>query len=105
MADCNKFFDIFEKFTHFYQPVISFLFTDEGDVLQRALEFKVDGKRKKGRPKVAWKEQVEREMRKIGLRAEDAQNRERWRENVKMIGSSQYGVNPATSGQGDKTGF
>ena len=29
---------------------------DEGDVLRRALEFKVDGKRKKGRPKVTWKQ-------------------------------------------------
>ena len=78
---------------------------DEGDVLRRALEFEVDGKRQKGRPKVIWKEQVEREMRKIGLRAEDAQNREKWRGNVKMIGYLQCGVNPATSGQGDKTGF
>ena len=75
--------------------------------MQKALEFKVDGKRKKGRARVTWKEQVEGEMRRIGLRAEHAQNRERerWRENVKMIGSLQCGVNPATSGQGNKTRF
>jgi len=50
---------------------------DEGDVLRRALEFEVDGKRGKGRLKVTWKGQVEKEMRKIGLQAENLENRKK----------------------------
>ena len=44
-------------------------------------------------------------MKKIGLQVEDSQNRKKWRKNVKMIGCLKCGVNPATSGQGDKTEF
>ena len=41
-------------------------------VLRRALDLKVKGQRKKGRPKRTWRKQVEEESVKIGLRREDA---------------------------------
>ena len=58
----------------------------DGDhVLRKALEFKVNGPRKRGRPKKTWKSQVEEEIRKVDLRKEDAPNRVRWREGVRAI--------------------
>ena len=41
-------------------------------MLKRALDFEVEGQRKKGRPNMAWEKQVEDESVKIGLRREDA---------------------------------
>ena len=52
---------------------------DDGDVLRKALEFKVKGKRKRGRPKKTWKMQVEKESKSVGLEEKDAMNRARWR--------------------------
>ena len=58
----------------------------DGDhALRRALEFRVNGARKRGRPKMTWKRQVEEETRKVGLREEDASNRVRWREGVNFF--------------------
>ena len=45
---------------------------EDGHVLRRALDFEVEGQRKKGRPKRTWEKQVEEESVKIGLRREDA---------------------------------
>ena len=45
----------------------------------------VDGKREQGRPRMKWREQVERNMRRIGLRKEDTADRCRWREGVRRI--------------------
>ena len=44
---------------------------EDGHVLRRALDFEVDGQRKKGRSKRTWKKQVEEESVKIGLRKKD----------------------------------
>ena len=35
---------------------------EDGHVLRRALHFKVEGQRKKGRPERTWKKQVEEEL-------------------------------------------
>ena len=43
-----------------------------GHVLRRAVDFVVEGQRRKGRPKRTWKKQVEEESVKVGLRREDA---------------------------------
>ena len=43
-----------------------------GHVLRRALDFEVEGERKKGRPKRTWKKQVEEESMKVDLRRIDA---------------------------------
>ena len=45
---------------------------EDGHVLARALDFEVEGQRKKGRPKRTWKRQVEEESMKVGLRRKDA---------------------------------
>ena len=45
---------------------------EDDHVLRRALDFEVEGQRKKGRPKRTWKKQVEEESVKIGLRMVDA---------------------------------
>ena len=58
---------------------------DEGHVLREALEFEVVGTRKRGRPKRMWKKYVEAEGKRVGLRREDAPNRERWRAGVRAI--------------------
>ena len=43
------------------------------------------GKRKRQRPKKAWKNQVEKESKSVGLEKEDAMNRVRWRVGVGEI--------------------
>ena len=52
---------------------------DDGHVLRKALEFEVRGKRKPGRPKKAWKMQVEKASKSVGLGKKDVMNRVRWR--------------------------
>ena len=47
---------------------------DDGHVLSKALEFKVKGKRKRGRPKKTGKTQVEKESNSVGLEKKDAMN-------------------------------
>ena len=53
----------------------------DGDVLRKTLEFKLDDE--KGRPKITWRTQVEKEIGKVGLKQEDASNRTTWRKGVK----------------------
>ena len=45
---------------------------EDGHVLRRAFDFEVDGQRRNVSPKRTWKEHVEDESVKIGLRWEDA---------------------------------
>ena len=40
--------------------------SDNGDVLRRALDFEVAGKRERGRPNMTWKRQVDEHINKIG---------------------------------------
>ena len=54
------------------------LIRDDGHVLRKVLEFKVKGKRKRGRPKKTWKTQVEKESKSVDLEKKDAINRARW---------------------------
>ena len=55
---------------------------DDDSVLRVALDLEVSGKRKHGRPKKNWKKQVEEDTEKIGLKKEDALNRDKWRGGV-----------------------
>ena len=57
----------------------------DDDVLKIALNFEVNGKRKRGRPRKTWKQQVEKEINKIGLKTEDALDRAKWRDGVRTI--------------------
>ena len=50
---------------------------EDGHVSRRSLDFEVDGQRKKGRPKMTCKGQVEEESVMVGLRREDALCRSR----------------------------
>ena len=61
---------------------------DVDHVLRRALEFEVAGQRGRGQPKKTWKKQVVEESRRVGLREEDAPNRVKWREGVRVISVS-----------------
>ena len=58
---------------------------DDRHVLRKALEFKVKGKRKRGRPKKTWKTQVDKESKSVCLEKKDAMNRARWRVGVRKI--------------------
>ena len=49
-----------------------------GHVLRRALDFEVDGQWKKRGLNTTWKNQVEEESVKIGLRTEDSLCRSKW---------------------------
>ena len=51
---------------------------EDGYVLRMALDFEVEGQRKKGRQKRTWKKQVEEESVKVCLRMEDALCRSKW---------------------------
>ena len=44
----------------------------DGHVLSRALDFEVEGQRKKGRPKRTWERLVEEESVKVGMRRKEA---------------------------------
>ena len=61
---------------------------EDDHVLRKALEFEVNGKRKRGRPKKKWRKQVEEECVRVGLRIEDASNGARWREGVRVFAAS-----------------
>ena len=74
---------------------------DVGHVLRKALEFEVRGKRKRGRPKKAWKMQLEKESKSVGLEKTDAMNRARWRVGIIEIAAV---VNLATPVYRDKQG-
>ena len=60
---------------HWYGHV---LLRENGQVLRRALNFEVEGQKKKGKPKRTWKKQVEEESVKIGLRRKDVLCRLKW---------------------------
>ena len=64
------------------------LWSEDGHVLRRELDFKAEGQRKNGRLKRTWKKQVEEESVKVGLRMEDALCRSKW----------SVGVNPIAAG-------
>ena len=57
----------------------------DDSVLRVALNLKVTGKRKRGRPKKTLKKQVEEETEKIGLKKEDALRRDKWKAGERAI--------------------
>ena len=75
---------------------------EDGNILRKALDLEVMGKRRRGRPKSTWKRKVEEEVKKLGLEKEDALDREKWRRAVWKC--SRKWVNPATSVDGENTG-
>jgi len=69
---------------------------DEDDAQRKALSIKLEGQRKKGRPRKTWRRQVEKAIGGIGLREEDAFDRARWRNGIKLI-HGRNEVNPASA--------
>ena len=61
---------------------------DNGDVLRRALDFEVVGRRGHGWPNMTWKKQVEEHVNQIGLKREDTIDRVKWRNGVYELSSS-----------------
>ena len=54
-------------------------------MLRRAIDFEVEGQRKKGRPKRTWKKQAEEESVMVGLRREDVLCRSMWSVGINQI--------------------
>ena len=54
----------------------------EGEWISKALLMEVDGKRPRGRPKKSWLEIVEKDMRDMGLKKQDAKARDVWRAGI-----------------------
>ena len=77
---------------------------ENGHILRRALDFEVEGQRKKGRLKRTWKKQVEEESVKVGLRREDALCQSKWSVGVNQIASCLRCIWPP-SFVGDTTRF
>ena len=58
---------------------------EDGHVLRRALDFEVEGQRKKGRSMRTWKMLVVEKSMKVGLRRKDALFRLKWSVCVNQI--------------------
>ena len=57
----------------------------DDNILKKAIMLEVNGKRKRGRPKMTWRRQVEDSVKKVGLKVEEPADRTRWREGVRAI--------------------
>ena len=51
----------------------------EADPIKKAFAEKVTGKRSRGRQRIRWSDIVERDMKKIGAKIEDCQDRVKWK--------------------------
>ena len=58
---------------------------EDDNVLKKAMMMEVNGQRKRGRPKMTWKRQVEESVKKVGLKIAEATDQTRWREGVRAI--------------------
>ena len=58
---------------------------EDGHILRKALDFEVEGQRKKSRLKRTWKRQVEEENTKVGLRRKDALCCSKWSVGINKI--------------------
>ena len=55
---------------------------EEGDWVRKCLSMEVDGTRPRGRPQKTWYDNVLQDMKKVGLKRADAQDRGVWRRRV-----------------------
>ena len=63
-------------------------------VLKKAMIMEVNGQRKRGRPKMMWKRQMEESVKKVGLKIEEAADRTRCREGVRAIAEGMRCIRP-----------
>ena len=58
---------------------------EHDNILKKAMMMEVNGQPKRGQPKITWKRQVEKRVKKVGLKIEEAADQTRWREGVRAI--------------------
>ena len=58
---------------------------EDDNILKKAMMMEVNRQRKRGRPKMTWRRQVEESVKKVGLKIEEVADRTRWREGVRAI--------------------
>ena len=67
---------------------------EDDNTLKKAMMMEVNGQRKRGRPKMTWKRQVEESVKKVGLKIEKAADQTRWREGVRAIAEGMRSIRP-----------
>ena len=67
---------------------------EDDNILKKAMMMEVNGQRKRGRPKMTWKRQVEDSVKKVGLRTEEAADRARWTEGMRAIAEGMGCIRP-----------
>jgi len=58
---------------------------EDNDWVKKCMEYEVEGARPRGRPKITWREIVEKDCKARGLNREDAIDRSRWRNQIGVI--------------------
>ena len=51
---------------------------EEDEDIRKVADLKVDGRRKRGRPKQRWRDTIQSDLKKYGLNRSDVDDRERW---------------------------
>ena len=64
------------------------------NILKKAMMMEVNGKTKRGWQKITWERQVEKSVKKVGLKIEEAAFRTRWREGVRAIAEGKRCIRP-----------
>ena len=67
---------------------------EDNNILKKAMMMEVNGQRKRGRPKMTWKRQVEESAKKVGLKIKEAADQTRWREGVRVITKGMRCIRP-----------
>ena len=93
MLDLKKTLDRMAKANgvRWYRYVIR---REDDNILKKAMMMEVNGQRKRGRPKMTWKRQMEERVKKVGLKIEEAADRTRWREGVRAIAEGMRCIRP-----------
>ena len=67
---------------------------DDDNIPKKAMMLEVNGKRKRGRPKMTRRNQVEKSVKKVGLKIKEAADRTRWREGVRAMAEGMRCIRP-----------
>ena len=67
---------------------------EDDNILKKAMMMEVNGQRKRVRPKMTWKRQVEESVKKVGLKIEEVADRTRWSEGVRAIAEGMRCIRP-----------
>ena len=67
---------------------------EDDNILKKAMMMEVNGQRKRGRPKMTWKRQVEESVKKVGLKIEEATDQTRWTVGVRAIAERMRCIRP-----------